>query len=87
MRSCVSTNSHLLVRVFTGHLMRLLVTRVCCDNPQLSEFRSRLTYLAFSSERKSATAYINKMIVQFQHLSITSAVRVGVALGPFDAAA
>jgi hypothetical protein len=56
-----------------------------CNVPQLSEFRSRITYLAFAAERKSATAYITKMIQQFQHLSITSACRVGVALGPFDA--
>ncbi len=88
IQSCVSTGSNVCVCVcFAGHGMCLIFVPVCCDGPQLSEFRSRITYLAFASERKSATAYINKMIVQFQHLSITSAVRVGMALGPFDAAA
>jgi len=51
------------------------------DYMQLSEFRSRITYLAFPSKEESrdeSAAYLKKMTEEFGHLSILAGVQVGL---------
>jgi hypothetical protein len=46
---------------------------------QIAEFSSRITYLAFSDEipsPHSSKSYLDKMIREYQHRSIVSAIRV-----------
>ena len=53
------------------------------DYLALSEFRSRITYLAFPKKRETeqeSRDYMKKMIEEFNHLSVVAAVQVAVGI-------
>jgi len=57
------------------------------DYIKLSEFRSRITYLAFPKKPETideSKAYIKKMIEEFGHLSVVAAVQVGIFIQKSD---
>jgi adenylate kinase len=57
------------------------LTATPCE--QIAEFSSRITYLAFADDvpsPHSSKAYLDKMIHEFQHRSIVSAIRVSYLL-------
>lgn len=62
----------------------LNIDTAASEADQLAEFRSRLTYLAFQEKKGSSREYLRKMIQEHQHLSVTSATRLGVLLSGVD---
>jgi len=57
------------------------------DHVKLSEFRSRITYLAFPKKLETideSKAYLKKMIEEFGHLSVVAAVQVAIFIQKND---
>ena len=51
-----------------------------CAAHQLTEFRSRITYLSFPSVAADARAFLHRMLFEYSHLSVLDASVVGMAV-------
>ena len=83
--SCDPESGHLISHTTITSEARDLFRRLHIDVTeidvmQLSEFRSKITYLSFAPKKISGREYMHKMIHEYQHLSVVTACINTVAL-------